>query len=65
MTKRGSLMGTPEFWGPRSWRASVLVFAGPWFSVGVHVDAAPSVHLHLGWLVVSVGRLLDSDREAT
>ena len=56
-------MGTPKFWGPRSWRVCVLLFAGPWASVGAHVDAAPSLHLHFGWLILSVGRLRDSDLE--
>ena len=56
-------MGSPSFWEPRSWRVCVLFFVGPWVSAGVHLDAAPSVHLHLGWLVFSIGRLRDSDRE--
>lgn len=63
MTRHGSLMGTPGFWCPRSWRVCVLWFAGPWISLGIHVDMAPSLHLHLGWLVLSCGRLRDHDRE--
>jgi len=63
VTKRGSIMDSPSFWEPRSWRACLLIFVGPWSSLGIHVDLAPSVHVHVGWLVLSFGKLRDSDRE--
>ncbi len=31
---------------------------GPWASIGVHVDfAGPFVDVHIGWWIISIGRL--------
>jgi len=42
-------------WGGPWW--SVQLYIGRYVSLGVHVDfARPYVDLHLGWLIVSIGR---------
>ncbi len=43
----------------RSWRLRIHLCAGAWFSLGIHVDAAPKIDVHLGWWIVSFGRLRD------
>lgn len=42
-------------WGGPWW--AVQLYVGRYVSLGVHVDfARPYVDLHLGWLIVSIGR---------
>ena len=51
-------------WWGAFWAAQIA--AGHYFSIGVHVDwARPYVDVHLGWLIVSVGRnpVLTAERD--
>lgn len=52
-----------EWWEvKRGWRIQLHSYAGPWASLGIHVDLAPQVDLHLGWLMIRAGRLRDCER---
>lgn len=42
----------------RRWRVRIDAFPGPWVSLGIHLDfGTPLIDLHIGWWLVSVGRL--------